>query len=176
MPLWLTESDVRAALDPAELIGAMECALGALSSGEVNQPVRTALEIGERSFFAVMPAFDRERAILGAKLVSVAPANEKLGIPTHLAAIALFDASTGELLAIADGRYITEVRTAAASAVSVRHLARAGARVLAILGSGVQARSHVELLPVVRQFEEIRVWSPTAAHRDRFAHESRGAA
>jgi len=174
MPLWLTESDVRAALDPAELIGAMERALGALSSGEVNQPVRTALEIGERSFFAVMPAFDRERAILGAKLVSVAPANEKLGIPTHLAAIALFDASTGELLAIADGRYITEVRTAAASAVSVRHLARADARVLAILGSGVQARSHVELLPVVRQFEEIRVWSPTAAHRDRFARESHG--
>lgn len=172
MPLWLTESDVRASLAPAELIPAMEAALAALSSGEVNQPVRTALEIGDRSFFAVMPAFDRQRAILGAKLVSVAPANAALGIPTHLAAISLFDAVTGELLAVADGRYITEVRTAAASAVSVRHLARADAEVLAILGSGVQARSHLEVLPLVRNFREIRVWSPTAAHRERLAEEA----
>jgi alanine dehydrogenase len=171
MPLWLTESDVRAALDPAELIGAMESALRALSAGEVAQPVRTALEIGDRSFFAVMPAFDRERAILGAKLVSVAPANQQLGIPTHLAAISLFDAVTGELLAVADGRYITEVRTAAVSAVSVRHLARGDAHVLAILGSGVQARSHCEVLPLERPFNEIRVWSPTAEHRERFAAE-----
>ncbi len=172
MPLWLTESDVRAALQPAELIGAMEGALQALSDGEVNQPVRTALEIGDRSFFAVMPAFDGRRGILGAKLVSVAPANHARGIPTHLAAIALFDAVTGELLAVVDGRYITEVRTAAASAVSVRRLARADARVLAILGSGVQARSHLELLPMVREFAEIRVWSPTAAHRLKFALEA----
>ncbi|MGO9262698.1 MAG: ornithine cyclodeaminase family protein [Bryobacteraceae bacterium] len=172
MPLWLTESDVRAALAPAELIDAMECALRALSAGEVAQPVRTAIEIGDRSFFAVMPAFDRERAILGAKLVSVAPANQKLGIPTHLAAISLLDATNGELLAVADGRYITEVRTAAVSAVSVRHLARADARVLAILGSGVQARSHLEVVPLVRAFGEIRVWSPTAAHRERFAAQA----
>jgi alanine dehydrogenase len=172
MPLWLTESDIRAALDPAELIDAMECALEALSSGAVNQPVRTALEIGDRSFFAVMPAFDRDRAILGAKLVSVAPANQARGIPTHLAAISLFDAATGELLAVADGRYITEVRTAAASAVSVRHLARPEAGTLAILGSGVQARSHLELLPLVGQFSETRVWSPTDAHRERLAAET----
>jgi len=174
MPLWLTESDVRAALDPAELIGAMEEALAALSAREVCQPVRTALEIGERSFFAVMPAFDGVRGILGAKLVSVAPANAARGIPTHLAAISLFDPVTGELLAVADGRYVTEVRTAAASAVSVRHLARPDAHVLAILGSGVQARSHLELLPLVRAFDEIRVWSPTAEHRERFAAESCG--
>ena len=174
MPLWLTESDVRAALEPAELIDAMECALQALSGGEIDQPVRTALPIGDRSFFAVMPAFDRQRSILGAKLVSVAPANRQRGIPTHLAAISLFDAVTGELLAVADGRYITEVRTAAASAVSVRHLARSEAHVLALLGSGVQARSHLELLPLVRDFDEIRVWSPTAAHRERMAREAGG--
>ncbi len=175
MPLWLTESDVRAALEPVELIDAMECALRALSGGEIDQPVRTALTIGDRSFFAVMPAFDRQRAILGAKLVSVVPANQQRGIPTHLAAISLFDAVTGELLAVADGRYITEVRTAAASAVSVRHLARSEAHVLALLGSGVQARSHLDLLPLVREFDEIRVWSPTAAHRARLAQEAGGA-
>ena len=172
MPLWLTESDVRASLSPAELIPSMESALAALSAGAVNQPVRTALEIGDRSFFAVMPAFDKHRAILGAKLVSVAPANAERGIPTHLAAISLFDALTGELLAVADGRYITEVRTAAASAVSVRHLAREDAKVLAILGSGVQARSHREVLPLVRDFSDIRTWSPTRAHREQFAQEA----
>jgi len=176
MPLWLTEADVRSALEPLELIDAMEGALQALSAREVAQPVRTAIEIGDRSFFAVMPAFDGRRAILGAKLVSVAPANAERGIPTHLAAISLLDAVTGELLAVADGRYITEVRTAAASAVSVRHLARRDARVLAILGSGVQARSHREVLPAVRPFTEIRVWSPTAAHRERFAREDSGSA
>ena len=165
MPLWLTETDVRALLRPAELIGAMESALAAFSAGTVVQPVRTAFEIGERSFFAVMPAFDGARAILGAKLVTVVPANAARGLHTHLAAISLFDAETGSLLAVMDGRYITEVRTAAVSAVSVRHLAREDAEVLAILGSGVQARSHLELLPTVRKFSEVRVWSPTAEHR-----------
>ncbi len=168
MPLWLSESDVRAVLSPAELIDAMESALEALSSGRVVQPVRTAFEIGDRTFFALMPAFDREHAILGAKLVSVVPANFAKGIPTHLAAISLFDPETGELAAVMDGRYITEVRTAAASAVSVRHMARADASVLAILGSGVQARSHLEALPLARKFTEIRAWSPTAVHLERF--------
>jgi alanine dehydrogenase len=173
MPLWLSESDVRAVISTAELIDAMESALAALSAGRVVQPVRTAFEIGDRTFFALMPAFDREHAILGAKLVSVVPANFDRGIPTHLAAISLFDTETGELTSVMDGRYITEVRTAAASAVSVRHLARADASVLAILGSGVQARSHLEALPLVRSFTEIRAWSPTPDHLQRFVADSR---
>jgi len=173
MPLWLSESDVRAVLSPAELIDAMESALAALSAGRVVQPVRTAFEIGDRTFFALMPAFDREHAILGAKLVSVVPANIAKGIPTHLAAISLFDTVTGELTAVMDGRYITEVRTAAASAVSVRHMARADASVLAILGSGVQARSHLEALPLVRSFTEIRAWSPTPDHLQRLVADAR---
>src|SRR5436309_15405241 len=126
MPLWLSESDVRAVLAPGELITVMQDALAAFSTGRVTQPVRTALEIGDRSFFAVMPAFHAERAILGAKLVSVVPANAAKGLHTHLAAISLFDTATGELLSVMDGRYITETRTAAASAVSVRYLARPG--------------------------------------------------
>jgi ornithine cyclodeaminase/alanine dehydrogenase-like protein (mu-crystallin family) len=160
-------------LSPAELIDAMESALAALSAGRVVQPVRTAFEIGDRTFFALMPAFDGEHGILGAKLVSVVPANFAKGIPTHLAAISLFDTVTGELTAVMDGRYITEVRTAAASAVSVRHLARADASVLAILGSGVQARSHLEALPLVRSFTEIRAWSPTPDHLQRFVADAR---
>jgi len=172
MPLWLTESDVRAVLSTTELIDAMESALAALSGGRVVQPVRTAIETGDRTFFALMPAFDNANAILGAKLVTVTPANFHKGLHTHLAAISLFDPRTGELAAVMDGRYITEVRTAAASAVSVRWLARDDTSALAILGAGVQARSHLAALPAVRNFKEIRVWSPTRANLERFVAEA----
>jgi ornithine cyclodeaminase/alanine dehydrogenase-like protein (mu-crystallin family) len=174
MPLWLDEENVRAVLSPAELIDAMESALGAFSDGAVAQPVRTAIEIGDRSFFALMPAFDRQRPVLGAKLVTVVPANAARGLPTHLAAISLFDAESGELLAVMDGRYITEVRTAAASAVSVRQLARPESRVLGILGSGVQARSHLESLSSIHPFAEVRAWSPNPERLAAFARESGG--
>jgi ornithine cyclodeaminase/alanine dehydrogenase-like protein (mu-crystallin family) len=169
MPVWLNEDDVRAVLRPAELIDAMEAALGAFSSGEVVQPVRTALEIADRSFFAVMPALYAGQGVLGSKLVTVVPGNAERGLHTHLAAIALFDPLTGELLAFLDGRYITEVRTAAASAVSVRYLARQDAGVLAILGSGVQAASHLAAIRPLRDFREVRAWSPTRANLDRIA-------
>src|SRR5689334_16239105 len=132
MPLWLSEADVRAVISPAELLDDMESALAAFSGGEVVQPVRTAIELGTRSFFAAMPALRREYSVLGTKLVTIVPENAGRGLHTHLAAISLFDTQTGELLSVMDGRYITEVRTAAASAVSARFLARADARVLAI--------------------------------------------
>ena len=167
-PRWMTEADVRASLNPLELIDAMEEALGAFSAGEVAHPVRTAIETGGRSFFASMPAFYERRGILGAKLVTITPENAARGLHTHMAAISLFDSKTGELLAVMDGRYITEVRTAAVSAVSVRHLARANAETLAILGSGVQARSHAALMP---GFRKIRAWSPTRVNLETFAAE-----
>ena len=172
MPLWLTEADVRASLSLEALIGEMESALAAFSSRDVVQPVRTAIELREREFFALMPAYDPGHELLGAKLVSVVPRNVMKGLHTHLAAISLFDPDTGELLAVMDGRWITEVRTAAASAVSMRHLSRPEAEVLAILGSGVQARSHIEALPRVRPFREIRAWSPTPEHLRQFAEET----
>jgi alanine dehydrogenase len=174
MALWLTEADVRAALDPLELIDVMERALADFSAGLVAQPVRTAIEAAERSFFAVMPALYRGLGVMGAKLVTVFPGNAARGKHTHLAAIALFDPDDGELLAVLDGRYITEARTAAASAVSARHLAREDASVLAILGSGVQAASHFAAIRTVRPIRETRVWSPTAAHRERFAADRDG--
>jgi alanine dehydrogenase len=169
MALWLSEADVRAALALPELIGAMERALAAFSAQKVDQPVRTAIEVRDRTFFASMPAYDGAHGILGAKLVTVFPENAARGLHTHLAAISLFDGATGELVAVMDGRYITELRTAAASAVSVRYLARPDAATLAILGSGVQARSHLQALPLVREFHEIRAWSPTNDHLNAFA-------
>lgn len=170
-PLLLTEADVRRLLTMEDLIDAMERALGEFSDGRVRQPVRTVVEVGaQRAFFGVMPACLSDPPALGAKLVTVFGSNEARGLPTHLASILLFDCDTGALAAILDGRYITEARTAAVSAVATRHLARRDrAGRLAILGSGVQARSHLEALRHAGPITDVRVWSPTGWHRERFA-------
>jgi alanine dehydrogenase len=172
MTLCLSEADIRAVLPTDDLMGAMETALAAFSSGQVVQPVRPVVEMGEAAFFAAMPGFMRDPAVLGAKLVAVIGGNLARGLPTHRASILLLDPETGALLALMDGRLITEMRTAAVSAVSVKYMARADAAVLAILGSGVQARSHLEAFTLLRPFREVRVWSPTPEHVRRFAVES----
>ena len=111
---------------------------------------------------------------LGAKLVTVFGQNLARGLPSHLATILLFDPETGALMAVMDGRYITEARTAAVSAVSAKAMARPDARRLAILGTGVQARSHLEALVEVRALADVRVWSPQARSRDRFVADMAG--
>jgi ornithine cyclodeaminase len=175
MPVLLSESDVRAVLSMGELIDAMEAALDRFSSGAAQQPLRTIIDVGAQgnhhALHGVMPALIREPAALGTKLVSVYSANAARGLPTHLATIVLVDPQTGELIAVLDGRYITEARTAAVSAASTRHLAREDARVLAVLGSGVQARSHIEAIARVRALSEIRVWGRDQAHVDALIRE-----
>jgi ornithine cyclodeaminase len=164
MALLLTERDVRAVLPMGDLIDAMARALGEFSDGRVVQPVRQVLEVGsDPAFFGVMPAAIDDPATAGAKLVTVYPRNHERGLPSHLATIILLDHATGALVALLDGRYITEARTAAVSAVSVKYLARPDARVLAIIGSGVQARSHLDAIRHVRPLAEVRVWSPNRA-------------
>jgi alanine dehydrogenase len=172
MTLCLSEDDIRAVLPMADLIAAMETALGAFSSGQVVQPVRPVVEMGETAFFAAMPGFVRHPPVLGAKLVAVIGANIPRGLPSHRASILLLDPETGALMALMDGRLITEMRTAAVSAVSAKYMARADARVLAILGSGVQARSHLAAFTLWRAFAEVRVWSPTPDHLRQFVAES----
>ncbi|HLN01587.1 MAG TPA: ornithine cyclodeaminase family protein [Bryobacteraceae bacterium] len=173
MALLLTESDVRDLLPLTDLISAMEQALSEFSSGQVTQPVRTALQVPpHRNFFGVMPAYLSSPASLGVKLVTVFNENAARGLPTHLATILLLDPETGALDVIMDGRYITEMRTAAVSAVAAKRLARTDAAVLAMLGSGVQARSHVELLARVCPFREIRAWSPTRDHLNQFVSDA----
>jgi alanine dehydrogenase len=171
MPIWLSEADVRAVLSMAGLIDAMEAALAAFSAGSVNQPVRTVIE-APGGFFASMPAYLGSTPAMGAKLVTVFHDNASKGLPTHLATIVLLDPLSGDLLAILDGRFITEARTAAVSAVAARYLAREDVGPLAIIGSGVQARSHLEALSLVRKFTDVRCWSPTAAHAASFVSES----
>src|SRR5712691_9684547 len=185
----LTEADVKAVLTMDDLIETMTSALQRFSAGRVAQPIRTVIPVQDTAFFGLMPAFVRgdggansdsgvegspvSATALGAKLVTVFGSNEARGLPTHLASIVLLDPETGALLSILDGRYITEARTAAVSAVSSRLLARPAASSLAIIGSGVQARSHLDALSRVHTLRQVVVWSPRKLHRDRFVAEAR---
>jgi ornithine cyclodeaminase/alanine dehydrogenase-like protein (mu-crystallin family) len=174
-PLFLNEERVRKHLQMVELIPAMEKALIEFSARKVTQPVRSVIKVDPPGgFFGLMPALTPNG--LGLKAVTFYPANAERGIPTHMATIFLVDPQTGTPIAIMDGRLITEMRTAAVSAVATKLLAAPDARILAILGSGVQARSHLEALRLVRQFEEVRVWSPTREHAKQFAQEIGGTA
>jgi thiomorpholine-carboxylate dehydrogenase len=166
----LTEADVRSVLTMDDLIETMASALQRFSTGQIEQPVRPVISVdGDHAFFATMPAFARTPDALGAKLVTVFERNHDRGLPSHLASIVLLDPETGALRALMDGRYITEVRTAAVSAVSSRLLARKTAGSLAIIGTGVQAGSHLDALSRIHRFRQVSVWSPTKAERDQFA-------
>lgn len=168
----LTEDHVKSLLSMPELITAMEAAVARFSARDVLQPVRTVLSVGPtKAYFGLMPAYIEQPPRLGAKLVTVFNDNHSRGLPSHLATIVLLDPETGALVALIDGRYITESRTAAVSAVSARHLARADASTLAIIGTGVQARSHLEAYADVRTLREVRVWSPNPRSRERFVDE-----
>jgi alanine dehydrogenase len=168
----LDEAAVDRLLRMEEVIPAMERALADFSSGKVVQPVRTMLPVAKHEgFLGLMPAYTG--AALGTKLVALYPHNTD--VPTHHATILLFKPETGEPLVTMDGRLITEVRTAAVSAVATEFLARPDASVLAIIGSGVQARSHLEALQLVRDFREVRVWSPRRAAAFAEEHSLRAA-
>jgi thiomorpholine-carboxylate dehydrogenase len=169
---FLDEATVQRLLHYEDLIPAVARALADLSQGKVVQPVRSVLPIADhKGFFAVMPAY---AGAMGAKLVTFYPHNQ--GIHTHHAVIVLFKPETGEPLAMMDGRLITEMRTAAASAAATQTLARANASTLAILGSGVQAASHLAAIRHIRSIKETRVWSPRRSKDFAARHGVRAAA
>src|SRR5437667_7227255 len=168
--LFLDEEQVRQHLRMEDLIPATEKALVDFSAGKVTQLVRSVITVDPPGgFFGMMPALTPEG--LGIKIVTFYASNAERGLPTHMATIFLVDPETGAPLAVMDGRLITEMRTAAVSAAATKLLAPPNAKILAILGSGVQARSHAEALRLVRNFEEVRVWSPTKTHAECFAEE-----
>src|ERR1700722_2233002 len=166
----LTEEQVRPLLCYDELIPAIRKALMDFSAGRVHQPLRNIIPVpAHGGWFGVMPAV--YGTVMGAKMVAFYPGNVNLQKHTHMAMIQLFRADTGEPLVTMDGRLITEMRTAAVSAVAIDYLAAPEAKVLAILGSGVQARSHMRALAGIRSFTEVRVWSRSEDHARQFASE-----
>jgi ornithine cyclodeaminase/alanine dehydrogenase-like protein (mu-crystallin family) len=173
--VYIPEQEVRAALTYAALIPAIRQALIDYSAGLVDQPARMILRAGNaegfrNGWFAVMPVIAGD--VMGVKTVTFYPANAELGLHTHMAVIELLSRATGEPLAVMDGRLITEMRTAAVSAVALDALALKRSPSLGILGSGVQARSHIQAFRLVRpELKDIRVWSRTAANAERLGEE-----
>lgn len=166
----LGQADVRRLLDLDALIDALASAFEALSAGRTSVPPRIATR-SDKGLLAAMPGYV-PGAALEVKLVSVFPGNHERGLPSHQALIAIFDADTGAPQALLDGTHITALRTAAAAALATRLLARPEAAILAILGSGVQGASHLEMLPRVRDFKEIRIASRNAEHARGLASRS----
>jgi alanine dehydrogenase len=162
--LILNEDEIARLLSPADALAAMRDAFSAQAAGSLSMPLRT-IAAGEHGMLGAMPAaLGGSTATIGAKLVTLFPKNGELGLPTHNAVIALFDPQTGRPQALLDGRYITEIRTAATSALATALLARPEARTLAILGTGVQAKAHIQALLQVMQIDELRIWGRNA-HR-----------
>ena len=182
--MFISENEVRGALSYEALIPAIRAALVDYSAGRVEQPARTILRAGNaddwrNGWFAVMPVIHGD--VMGVKTVTFYPGNAELGLHTHMAVVEVLRRATGEPLAVMDGRLITEMRTAAVSAVAFEALAALHfaepPRSLGILGSGVQARAHLEAFrrvwPALREGSGgIRIWSPTAANAEKLAQEA----
>ena len=161
-----------------ECIKVMRDALAALARGEALVPLRTVMRVpGVSGFLGLMPGYiaplKGQEGALGLKAVSVFPGNASRGIDTHQGAVLLFEADTGRLSALLDGAAITAIRTAAVSGVATDVLARPDASELAVLGAGVQARTHIEAIAAVRPLRRVRIWSRNPEHAAALASELR---
>lgn len=166
--LVLSEAEVEGLLDLGELLDALADGFRALSRGDVVAPARNELPMPREAFLLGMPGA-RAGGAMGVKVVTVYEENHAAGLPSHLATISLHDPATGACRAFMDGTYITAVRTSAAAALSARLLARPDARVLTIVGAGVQGLNHLGAFPLVRDFDEIRVASRHLADAEALA-------
>ncbi len=166
--------EVRRRLSMEACIEAVEDAFRSLARGRAEQPLRTVIRLpgGENAFLS-KPAVLGDPPSLGAKLLTLFPGNTARGKPSHQGVVVVFDPVDGSLAAVVDAAPVTAIRTAAASAVATRLLALPDAGELAILGSGVQARSHVAAMLAVRPVRRMRAWSPTRAHLEAFVDETR---
>jgi ornithine cyclodeaminase/alanine dehydrogenase-like protein (mu-crystallin family) len=169
--LILSHDEVRAALPPDECAEAMAAVLAAHARGEAHMPLRSVMmPPAAAGFMGLMPGWrGGERPAFGLKAICLMPGNPARGLDAHQGIVTLFDGEIGVPTAILDASAVTEIRTAAVSAVATRLLAREDSRVLAILGAGVQARAHLDALPRVRQFESVRIYSRTEAHAQALA-------
>jgi ornithine cyclodeaminase/alanine dehydrogenase-like protein (mu-crystallin family) len=172
--LILTHSDVERLLPMGECIEVMAAALTALAQGKAHQPLRMIVRPPEAAgVMALMPAYAAApEAAYGLKAIGVFPANPEKGKDAHQGTVMLFSGETGELRAMMNASAVTAIRTAAVSAVATRLLAREDARDLAIVGAGVQARTHLEAMASVRPLRRVRVASRRPDHARRFADEA----
>ncbi|MEO5567021.1 MAG: ornithine cyclodeaminase family protein [Gemmatimonadaceae bacterium] len=167
----LAQRDVVELLPLKACIDVMARALGALARGESTMPLRTVVRLPNAAdAFALMPGYVGSPAAVGAKIITIFPGNHGTALDSHQGVVLLFDAQNGALQAVLDATSITSIRTAAVSALATRLLAREDADDLAILGSGVQARMHLEAIPLVRKIRKVRVWSRNRANAELLRH------
>lgn len=175
--LVLSEHDVRALLDMESCIEAMADVLASLARGELHQPLRSIVKPPADELMGLMPAWrGGAEPVFSLKEIVVVPGNSAQGLDPHQGSVLLHDGATGLLRAILNASPITEIRTAAVSAVATRALARPDAAVVAVLGSGVQGRSHVAAMRAVLPEAELRIWSRTPAHATGLALASHASA
>jgi ornithine cyclodeaminase len=173
--LVLSRREVERLLDLDALIDGLAEAMVDLSAGRASVPARVGARVADRDgLLAAMPGYTPSAGALASKLVTLFPGNAGSDLPTHQAVIVAFDADTGRPIALLDGTAITAIRTAAGSALSTRLLAREDAATLAILGTGVQARSHARAVTRVRPFEELRVAGRSRDKADALVTELEG--
>lgn len=169
--LSLSEADVKQLMDPLALLDALAQGFMDLAEGKFQAPARSQISVPENGFLLTMPAW-REGSPIAVKMVSVFEGNAQKGLPSHVAVINLYDQNTGVPLCVMDGTFITGIRTAGAAALSVREIARPDARVATIIGAGVQGREHLRMLPLVRELEQIQVYSLKPEDAETLAQKS----
>ncbi len=171
-PLIICKAEVAQCLSMEKCIALMEEAFNALANGHALQPLRSVMWLPEKpGGLGMMPAFSADKKIIGIKVISVFPRNKEFGYPSHQGAVLLFESVYGQLQAIVDAEEITSIRTAAVSALATKLLSRDIPSTLAILGSGIQARRHVEAMCCVRKINSIKIWSRDHVHAKEFASE-----
>ena len=171
----VSQAEVLQLLPMSECIAAMAEALKTLARGNAILPLRPIMWLPEKvGALGMMPAYLGDTKAMGLKVVTVFPGNHGTPYDSHQGAVLLFESEHGRLLAIVDASEITAIRTAATTAVATRALAREGASDLAILGSGVQARTHLEAMLLVRPIKRVRVWSRNPDHPRHFAEQATG--
>ena len=171
--LILSEHDVRELLDMESCVAAMEDVLARLARDELTNPLRSIMRTQGPALMGLMPAYrGGETPLFALKEIVIAPENSSRGLDPHQGAVLLHDGVTGVLVAILNASAITEIRTAAVSAAATKALTRKGARTVAVLGSGVQGRSHVDAMQTVLDDPIIRIWSRNSAHAEALALET----
>jgi ornithine cyclodeaminase len=171
--LVLSEHDVRDLLDMESCVAAMEDVLARLARGELTNPLRTLLSPGDGTAMGLMPSHSGgDEPVYALKEIVVVGANSARGLDPHQGSVLLHDGTNGKLIAVLNASPITEIRTAAVSGAATRALARKGSRTVAVLGSGVQGRSHVDAMQTVLDDPIIRIWSRNRSHAEALALET----
>jgi ornithine cyclodeaminase/alanine dehydrogenase-like protein (mu-crystallin family) len=172
--LVINQREVLELLSMSACIEIMQAVLADLTNGQAIQSLRSVVPLQGSHVMGLMPAYLKREERVGAKVITVLPDNHAKGMPSHQGFVSLFNSTNGQLEAIVDGTKITAIRTAAVSAVATQLLARPEASTLAMIGTGEQARTHIEAMRLVRPIERIQVWGPNPAHAQKLKEETEG--